>query len=158
MFGSGAPTARQTIVASFPSKTVTFFGDCSMIGVDAKLFIINDTKTRKWEKFYNNLHCFKWNGNNNLILFYACFVCFEAKVLQIKLYITSLWIIVIMNIKRMQLINSIVIWQNEKAAQYSNINNNNDSLIVSVAFSCQFGNLFWSAVILIGASFVLISL
>lgn len=34
-FGCGAPTARHTIVASFPSRMVTFFGDCSMIGVDA---------------------------------------------------------------------------------------------------------------------------
>lgn len=33
--GCGAPTALQTIVASLPSSTVTFFGDCSMIGVDA---------------------------------------------------------------------------------------------------------------------------
>lgn len=38
MFGVGAPTARQIIVASLPSKTVTFCGGCSMIGVDANFF------------------------------------------------------------------------------------------------------------------------
>lgn len=35
--GCGAPTALHTIVASLPSSTVTFFGDCSMIGVDANI-------------------------------------------------------------------------------------------------------------------------
>lgn len=33
--GVGAPTARQMIVASFPSKTVTFFGGCSSTGFEA---------------------------------------------------------------------------------------------------------------------------
>jgi len=36
IFGVGAPTALQIIVASFPSKTVTFCGGSSIIGVDAK--------------------------------------------------------------------------------------------------------------------------
>lgn len=35
MFGVGAPTARHIIVASLPSKTVTFCGACSNMGVEA---------------------------------------------------------------------------------------------------------------------------
>lgn len=37
MFGVGAPTALQIIVASLPSKAVTFCGGCSIIGVDASV-------------------------------------------------------------------------------------------------------------------------
>lgn len=35
VFGIGAPTARQTIVASLPSKTVRLRGPVSIIGVEA---------------------------------------------------------------------------------------------------------------------------
>lgn len=35
MFGVGAPTARQCIVASLPSRTVWFVGLISRIGTDA---------------------------------------------------------------------------------------------------------------------------
>lgn len=41
IFGFGAPAARQIIVASLPSKTVTFFGVCSIIGVDANEKILH---------------------------------------------------------------------------------------------------------------------
>lgn len=54
IFGAGAPTARHTIVASLPSKTVTFFGDCSMTGVDAFVeneiqLIINFWRNNKYD-------------------------------------------------------------------------------------------------------------
>jgi len=35
MLGLGDPTARQEIVASLPSKAVTFWGGSSIIGADA---------------------------------------------------------------------------------------------------------------------------
>lgn len=63
IFGTGAPIARQTIVASFPSNTVTFFGDCSIIGVDA-IFCLFDfpEKEKKIVCSKISFNCFISNG------------------------------------------------------------------------------------------------